>query len=417
MEASVNRIINPDIKEISKISEISKNSENPKISENPEFTKIAQRAQNAQNSESTKITEATETTETAENTDNTENTKNTENTENIKTTENAKTEKSKTGKNPKHTLPEARENTDAMPPAGTVSSADNAAFGSFHPLSAFVYLLSVAILTMFSTDPVVLAISLVGSAAFCALISKPREILSDIGFYIPLFVLVSLTNPLFSHNGVTPLFFLNGNPVTLEAILYGIDIAAAAIASLLWFKCFSKIMTSDKILWLFGKTLPKTALVLSMALRFIPLFKRKWREIKNAQTAMGYYSERGIVAKVTGNMRIFSALVTWILENAAGTGASMRARGYGLRGRSHFSIFRFRACDLALLLTAAGLTGGFIAGTVLGVYRFSFYPSVTALDFSPISLIFYGVFAVLALLPAAVEIFRCLYWKLLVSRF
>ena len=96
--------------------------------------------------------------------------------------------------------------------------------------------------------------------------------------------------------------------------------------------------------------------------------------------------------------------------------ASMRARGYGLRGRSHFSIFRFRAGDLVLLLSAAGLTGGFIAGTVLGVYKFSFYPAVTALDFSPTALIFYGIFAVLTLLPAAVEIFHRLRWNFLVSR-
>ena len=363
-----------------------KNTEKPQIKEDPKTAineKNAEKAEIMKAADKTKFTEITETA---------------------------------TAKASAPQVPDAWKNTDAMPSAGTVTSADNAAFGGFHPLSAFVYLLSVAILTMFSTNPVVLAISLVGSAAFCALISKPRELLSDIGFYIPLFVLISLTNPLFSHNGVTPLFFLNGNPVTLEAILYGIDIAAAAVAALLWFRCFSKIMTSDKILWLFGKTLPKTALVLSMALRFIPLFKRKWREIKSAQTAMGYYSERGMVAKITGNMRIFSALVTWILENAVGTGASMRARGYGLRGRSHFSIFRFRAGDLVLLLSAAGLTGGFIAGTVLGVYKFSFYPAVTALDFSPTALIFYGIFAVLALFPAAVEIFHRLRWSFLVSR-
>ena len=363
-----------------------KNTEKPQIKEDPKTAINAKSAEKAEIMKAADKTKFTEITETA------------------------------AAKASAPQVPDAWKNTDAMPSAGTVTSTDNAAFGGFHPLSAFVYLLSVAILTMFSTNPVVLAISLVGSAAFCALISKPREILSDIGFYIPLFVLISLTNPLFSHNGVTPLFFLNGNPVTLEAILYGIDIAAAAVAALLWFRCFSKIMTSDKILWLFGKTLPKTALVLSMALRFIPLFKRKWREIKSAQTAMGYYSERGMVAKITGNMRIFSALVTWILENAVGTGASMRARGYGLRGRSHFSIFRFRAGDLVLLLSAAGLTGGFIAGTVLGVYKFSFYPAVTALDFSPTALIFYGIFAVTALLPASVEIFHRLRWNFLVSR-
>ena len=51
---------------------------------------------------------------------------------------------------------------------------------------------------------------------------RKKAILSDMGFYLPLFLLVAVTNPLFSHNGVTPLFFMNGNPVTLEAVVYGV---------------------------------------------------------------------------------------------------------------------------------------------------------------------------------------------------
>lgn len=48
-----------------------------------------------------------------------------------------------------------------------------------------------------------------------------RPFCGGIAFYVSMFLLVAVTNPLFSHNGVTPLFYLNGNPVTLEAFVYG----------------------------------------------------------------------------------------------------------------------------------------------------------------------------------------------------
>lgn len=89
-----------------------------------------------------------------------------------------------------------------------------------------------------------------------------------------MFLLVAVTNPLFSHNGVTPLFYLNGNPVTLEAFVYGAAIAVMVVGVMLWCRCYSAVMTSDKFLYLFGRAIPKLALVLSMALRFIPMFKR-----------------------------------------------------------------------------------------------------------------------------------------------
>ena len=100
--------------------------------------------------------------------------------------------------------------------------------------------------------------ALCGAILFSAALSRRRERLSDIAFYIPLFLLVTVTNPLFSHNGQTPLFFLNGNAVTLEALFYGVGLAVAVCGVMLWCKCFGKIMTADKTLYLFGKTLRKS---------------------------------------------------------------------------------------------------------------------------------------------------------------
>lgn len=292
----------------------------------------------------------------------------------------------------------------------------NGYFGQFHPIAALAYFISLIVVTMFVTNPVLLAVSLLGGILFCAILHNRRAFLSDMAFYLPLFVLISLTNPLFSHNGVTPLFFLNGNPVTLEAILYGTDVAAMLVAVIVWCKCWNEIMTSDKILYLFGKVIPKLSLVLSMSLRFLPLFKKKWVEIKQAQTAMGYYAQKGFVNKLQSSARIFSALVTWALENAVDTGASMKARGYGLRGRSHFALFRFRRSDAVLLVTGLLLTVATIVGLACGELKFLFYPKISQFSWTVISVICCICFAFLSLIPFTLECTEALRWKYLRSK-
>ncbi|MFQ8953489.1 MAG: energy-coupling factor transporter transmembrane component T [Oscillospiraceae bacterium] len=149
---------------------------------------------------------------------------------------------------------------------------------------------------MFVPNPVLQLSALLGACAFSAIISRRRQVLSDIGFYVPMFLMVAVTNPLFSHNG-DPLFFLNGNPVTAEAFIYGAAIAVTVIGVMLWCKAFGAVMSSDKFLYLFGRAVPKLSLVLSMALRFVPRFKRQMKTVEQGSKAMGLYSSKAIPTK------------------------------------------------------------------------------------------------------------------------
>lgn len=289
-------------------------------------------------------------------------------------------------------------------------------FASLHPLPAALHLLLVIFITMFSQNPAVLAISLVGGATFLCTLQSAKRSLSDFGFYLSLFALVTITNPLFSHDGVTPLFFMNGNPVTLEAVLYGADIAAMMISVLIWCKCFSVIMTTDKILFLIGGAAKKLSLLLSMSLRFIPLMKKKRRQIKNAQIALGYYSEKGLVSKLTSSFRVFSALVGLSLENAAESGMAMRARGYGAGKRTNYALYRFTASDGIFAAFTVALAALSIFGMTKGVFSFDFYPRVSVCVVSTADAWFILAFAALALAPVIFEITEALKWKYLRSR-
>lgn len=289
-------------------------------------------------------------------------------------------------------------------------------FSSLHPLVLIVYFVTILVVSMFSTNPVLLFLSLVGGMMFFGMMNSRKDFFTDLAFYIPMFFLIAIINPLFSHNGVTPLFFMNGNPVTLEAILYGGNIALMLMAVVYWCKCYSKIMTTDKFLYLFGKVIPKLSLVLSMALRFIPLFREKHREFRMVQGVSGLYDKKGFVNKIMCELKVFSALVTWSLENSVDTASSMKARGYGLKGRTHFSMYKFRKRDGIILAVNLLLFSVVTFGMGGGFVDFSFYPYVTEIETGAVQIVVYISLGVMSLLPFFTELWEVIVWKYSMSK-
>ncbi len=289
-------------------------------------------------------------------------------------------------------------------------------FGGYHPSVLMFYFLSVLCVAMFAANPILEVIALLGGILFLIMIQKHSEVPGEAGFYIPMFIIIALTNPLFSHNGVTPLFFMNGNPVTLEAFIYGIFIAVTVIGVMMWCKCYSCIMTSDKFLYLFGKAVPKLSLVLSMALRFVPMFKRRMRRVNRAQRAMGLYSSGGYTDRIRSAMRVFTAMISWSLESVMDTSASMKARGYGYVKRSNFSIYRFCADDGVLLTVSAAMLIIVLVGIATGQMTYYYYPRLGGLNPAPCALLVYVGFGILSFMPFFIEVKGALLWKYYISK-
>src|SRR5699024_11813078 len=126
------------------------------------------------------------------------------------------------------------------------------------------------------------------------------------------FVLIAVTNPLFVHKGETILFFLNDNPVTMEAIIYGVFIAMMLVAVIFWSKAFSILMTSDKFVYLFGKVIPRLSLVISMALTFIPTFKRQIKKVHQTQKTLGLYTTDSTAGRIISEVRTFKRQISWL---------------------------------------------------------------------------------------------------------
>jgi energy-coupling factor transport system permease protein len=285
-------------------------------------------------------------------------------------------------------------------------------FENANPLALAVYFLSVSGISMFCMNPLLLFLSLTGAVLYYFVRSGRKGMKSHL-WSLGLFLVLIVLNPLVSHNGVTVLFVLNHNPVTLEAAVYGIAAAGMILAVLYWFRSFTEIMTSDKLLYLFGKFSPKLALVLSMGLRYVPLFTRQAQKIGQTQTALGLYKDDNLIDRFRGGMRIFDVLVTWGLENGIITADSMTARGYGIGKRSHFSIFRFRRSDIVLLISTAFLLGVTVLSIGSGSMDFTYYPAIRPTGYSHIALVGYIAYGILILIPTILEAEETIKWTFL----
>lgn len=290
-------------------------------------------------------------------------------------------------------------------------------FSGYHPGLNFLYFAEVLLFSMCLMHPGYLAISLAGALSYALLLKGRKAARFAVRGIFPMAALAALVNVAFNHEGVTILAYLpGGNPLTLESMLYGVAAAVMLGSVAVWFVSFNEVMTSDKFVYLFGRVIPALSLVLSMALRFVPKFKAQMKTVLDAQACLGKGAENGGARKKAANaIRVFSILVTWSLESAIETADSMRARGYGLPGRTAFSIYRFDARDRALCAWLGFCGAYLLAGWMAGGMAFRYYPSVKAAPITPFGVSFMLVYLALVLTPVILAWKEDRQWKSLQS--
>jgi energy-coupling factor transport system permease protein len=262
---------------------------------------------------------------------------------------------------------------------------------------------------MLTQHPVVVTVCALTGMTLYGVLCGARRLLKSLKLSLSLFALVALLNPIFSHKGSTVVLFLNDNPITLEACLYGLAASGMIVATLYWFRSFSRIMTGDRLLYLLGGLSPGLALVISMALRYVPLYGRQWRRVEETQRTLGLYREENAVDTLRGKARVFSAMTTWALENGVITADSMAARGYGTGRRTHFTLFRFRPDDILLLVLSLVLAGVSLWGAAGRTVQY--YPVFSLSPLTGRALAGYLAYGGLALLPLMLQIKEWIAWR------
>ena len=294
----------------------------------------------------------------------------------------------------------------------------NDTFSAYHPAVNFYYFAVVILFSMFFTHPSLLGISLICAFAYSVYLKGRRALVFNLFGMLPFALLMGLLNPLFNHGGVSILFYLpNDNPVTMEAVLFGAASAVMFVTVIMWFSCYNVIMTSDKFTSLFGKIIPGISLVFTMALRFVPRYKEQLKVIANAQKCIGRNVTDGKwMDKVKNGLHILSIMITWAMENAVDTADSMKARGYGLPGRTKFSHFRIERRDIVTLIVMTGFTIIILVCAFCGAVEMRYFPMIKMAPIGVLGVLANVSYLALCVTPLAINMGEDIRWNYLKSK-
>lgn len=289
-------------------------------------------------------------------------------------------------------------------------------FHRLHPVSAFIYLLGVIAISMFTRNPAVIVPSFLFSLGFYCLLAGGDKLLKSLAYSLPVMILITLSNPIFSHRGETVIFFVNDTPITAESLLFGFFSSLMILSVFYWFKAYSEVMTADKTVYLFGRAMPHLALTVSMTLEGLDKVGRYYREIDDAQRGLGIYGTDSLWDRLRLRLRVISILITICLERSVEGAQSMLARGYGLSGRSCAKGYRAEPSDYLFGVLSLILSGVSLALLLFNKGEFSYYPILDKISTEKESVLLYACIFALFSLSVICEIKENIKWHYLKSK-
>ncbi len=280
------------------------------------------------------------------------------------------------------------------------------AFSACHPAVNFLFFVGAIGFGATIQHPAYCAAGCVCAATYYLLLNG-RKGFKMLGGMAGIFLLLSLINPLLNKSGKHVLFTWFDRPYTLEALYYGMALGAIMVVMLLWFGCYSAVLTSDKFTALFGNLIPALSLLLVMVLQMIPALTRKAKQILLARRAIGKGTAqtKTLTEKAKDGAAVLSALTDWALEGSLVTADSMRSRGYGAGKRTRFQLYRLTGQDVALLIIILGLE---IAVAAAGGTQASFTPK---LKIAPLTWGF-PLYCCLLLIPTFLHVKEVIAWQI-----
>jgi len=158
---------------------------------------------------------------------------------------------------------------------------------------------------------------------------QPRASVSPIRFALVVIILTTLFNTLTSHFGETIFFTIPGKipllsgAITLEAVIYGVTNGLVLSGFFTSFLVLNQTLPIRSLLRMVPRAFYPLAVVISIAVTYIPVTRRQFTQIREAQAIRGYRL-KGLRAWLP----LIMPLLVGGLERALTLAEAMTARGF-----------------------------------------------------------------------------------------
>ena len=278
-------------------------------------------------------------------------------------------------------------------------------FEACHPAVNFIFFTAAIYGAVSFKHPVFLTIAYVCAFAYSVKRCGRRAVIFNLCL-LPLILAFALYYSSYHHFGVT-VWKKNfiGNNITLESFVYGLVIGLRFATLCMWLESMFRVVSSDKVVYLFGRVSPLFSLFLTILLRLIPRIGNEARRINLAQKGIGRGSNQGsIFQRFMNCLRIFSMLITWMISALALESDSMRSRGSLLRGRTAFSIYRFDNRDRAFVIALFSCITLTAMGVILGASKMWYNPRIIWRSLNGIGIVTAIGYLALCFMPMVLEL-------------
>ena len=273
-------------------------------------------------------------------------------------------------------------------------------FESCHPFIILTYYIIVIICAASFDHPVFAGVSFL-MACLHYIFQRGKRALFSLFVFITLIPVYSFLYSMYHHFGVTRLWTnFAGNPICLEAVIFGFVRAMCIVSVLLQLFCFFEDFSSEKLIFFFGRISPRISVYLSVLFRNIVLIRRRFLEVIKSREGIGM----GIkAAKISGCAKgllsVAAVTKTISMESLFTMSSSMRCRGLELKGRRAFARYRFTGRDSMISIVTALLSGIIWMAFALDQCHILYDPYIEMPPTAPLSFLFYGAYAIFLLIP------------------
>lgn len=270
-----------------------------------------------------------------------------------------------------------------------------------HPFTCLCWFLPVLLLGMLLCHPVLSPAALAAGLICQGAVLGGKSCRTTLKFGLPVILLMGGLNLFFNSRGDTVLLYLNDLPLVLESLIYGLTAGCMAVGMAVWLMLFAKSLGHSGLLDLFGGILPGLTMILTMLLRFLPLYRKRMKSRMDTQLTLGRTTQEGsLTRRFLDGGRLLSSQFSASLEQSITTADSMTARGYGFGKRpSRWPVKTFHIRDGVIGAMTLIFTAGVVWAWLAGALDCRFFPGV-AVETGALFWLGTGCYLMLLLLPA-----------------
>ena len=207
-----------------------------------------------------------------------------------------------------------------------------------HPVVFFVYLVLVVASAVMSSHPILLSVLLAAVLASLVAVGGWKSWLGSVKIFLWMIAILMVVNTLVNQSGATVLITGPWSVrVTLENVIYSLVMGMRLLVIYSVFVLFNRAMDQDRMISFFARFFPRSAIMVAMATRTIPVLARRLQRTYQIQRLRGVkMNTGGRWDRLKNHLPLMKVIVLSSLEDSFNMGESIQARAYGSGPRTSY---------------------------------------------------------------------------------